>query len=258
MMRTLIVDDVALAREAIRVRLQDHKDVEIVGEAESGAEALAAVRRFTPDLVFLDIHMPDLNAFRLLESVRPTRVPLIIFVTAHDKYAVKAFEAHALHFLLKPIGDEQFSEAVQRAREELADTETRDVVGRKLEEFLAARVKDLSTQARGAQPKYITRFTVPDQGGFLFVNVQDVDWVESAGNYAELHVGKRTHLVRMILTELEERLDPVAFARISRSTIININRIQRLKSLWHGDFHVLLNDGTSLRMSRRYRKRLLS
>jgi two-component system LytT family response regulator len=258
MIRALIVDDVDLAREAIRVRLQEHDDLEIVGEASSGLQAASAIRTLNPDLVFLDVRMPGLDGFQVLESAAPSRLPSVIFVTAHDKYAVKAFQAHALHFLLKPIDDDQFSDALQRARQELSSRQTHENVVRRLEEFLKFRAHDLAADPGPQTSKFVSRFTVKDQEGFLLVKTEDVDWVQAAGNYAELHVGKRTFLIRMILGELEEKLDPAAFARISRSAIINIARIARLKPLWHGDFHVLLRDGTTLRMSRRYRRRLIS
>jgi two-component system LytT family response regulator len=258
MIRALIVDDVDLAREAIRVRLQEETDVEIVGEARSGREAVSAIRGLAPDLLFLDIQMPGLDGFQVLESVESNRVPATIFVTAHDKYAVKAFEAHALHFLLKPIDDDQFKESLQRARRELADDQTRKDASRNVADFLASRTEQVSSSLESKPQKTaLTRFAVKDRDGILLVRVDEVDWVGSAGNYAELHVGERSFLIRKMLSDLEEELDPLSFARISRSTIVNIGRVQRLRTLWHGDFAVHLKDGKVLRMSRRYRKRLL-
>jgi two-component system, LytTR family, response regulator len=255
--KALIVDDVSLAREAIRIRLKDENDIEIVGEASSGPEAVSAVRRLAPDLVFLDIKMPELDAFQVLEAIPTDRSPSVIFVTAHDKYAVAAFRAHALHYLLKPIDDDQFSEALQRARRELESEETRRDASHQVAAFLASRARESdSAPNRKLDPAPLTRFAVKDRDGFILVRVEDVDWIESAGNYAELHVQKRRFLVRMILSELEERLAG-SFARISRSTIVNISRVQRVRTLWHGDYQVVLADGTALRMSRRYRKRLI-
>jgi two-component system LytT family response regulator len=259
MIRTLIVDDVPLARDAIRVRCQEHTDVEIVGEAGSGAETLVAFQELNPDLVFLDVHMPDLDAFALLKSVEPAHVPLIVFVTAHDRYAVKAFEANAIHFLLKPVDDERFAEALQRARKELSDKEAREHTSRKLEEFLLTQMKSMVPElVRTSSSKYLTRLAVPKQDGFVFVRVEDVDWMEAAGNYVRLHSGKQIHIIRMILSKLEAQLDPEAFTRISRSTLVNISRVQKLTKQWHGDFDVFLHDGTELRMSRRYRRGLIT
>jgi two-component system LytT family response regulator len=255
----LIVDDVDLSRQAIRVRLQEHKDVEIVGEAGSGPDAVSAVRAFIPDLMFLDIQMPGLDGFEVLESIRSTHVPSIIFVTAHDKYAVQAFQAHALHFLLKPIDDDQFGDALQRARRELANRETREQIARQLEELLTRRSHEWrETRSTPPPVTYFSRFTVRDEEGFRLIKAHDVDWAEAAGNYVVLHVGQRSFLIRVMMSALEAKLDPASFARISRSTIINIARVERLKALWHGDFQVLLRDGTTLRMSRRYRTRLIS
>jgi two-component system LytT family response regulator len=258
MIKALIVDDVDLAREAIRVRLEEETDVEIVGEARSGCEALSAIRGLEPDLLFLDIQMPGLDGFQVLESLEANQVPATIFVTAHDKYAVKAFEAHALHFLLKPIDDDQFKESLQRARRELADDQMRKDANRNVADFLASRTGPVSPHVESRpQRTALTRFAVKDADGILLVRVDEVDWVGSAGNYAELHVGERSFLIRKMLSDLEEELDPLSFARISRSTIVNIGRVQRLRTLWHGDFAVHLKDGKVLRMSRRYRKRLL-
>jgi two-component system LytT family response regulator len=258
MIRALIVDDVSLAREAIRVRLREEDDIEVVGEASSGSDAVSAIRRLTPDLMFLDIQMPELDAFQVLESIPAGQSPSVIFVTAHDKYAVKAFKAHALHYLLKPIDDEEFNEALQRARSELENEETRRDASQHVAAFLASRVHDAAPAHAGKpEPLPLSRFAVKDGDGFLLVKVEDVDWIESAGNYAQLHVHGRRLLVRMVLSELEDRLASASFARISRSIIVNIGRVQRVRSLWHGDFQVVLTDGTALRMSRRYRKRLI-
>jgi two-component system, LytTR family, response regulator len=246
MIKALIVDD----------------DIQVVGEASSGAEAVTAVRELSPDLMFLDVQMPGLDAFEVLESVRPNGVPSVIFVTAHGKYAVKAFEAHALHFLLKPIEDDQFKEALQRARRELSSEETRSNASRNVGRFLDTREIDTLHTANGkaasrAPQRPLTRLAVKDRDDFVLVDLKDVDWIESAGNYAKVHVGGRTFLIRMIFSELEEKLDAVAFARISRSIIVNVSRVQKIKTLWHGDFQVVLKDETVLRMSRRYRRRLI-
>jgi two-component system LytT family response regulator len=249
--RTVIVDDMSLAREAIRMKLQAEADVQIVAEAGSGLEAISAVRTLRPDLMFLDVQMPGLDGFQVLDSIGPVPVPSVIFVSGYDSYAVRAFQAKALHFLLKPIADDQFRDALQRARQALTNPSTAAPKRSRGYEFCADGPPN-------RPQNYILRFTVRDREGFFIVKTGDVDWAASAGNYTELHVGQRSYLIRIVLSELEQRLDPAAFVRISRSTIINIERVHRLNPLWHGDLQVLLRDGTELRMSRRYRKRLIS
>jgi two-component system LytT family response regulator len=259
MIKALIVDDVDLARDAISVRLREENDIEVVGEASCGRDAVAAIRGLDPDLIFLDVQMPGIDGFEVLEAVRPAHVPSVIFVTAHDKYAVKAFEARALHFLLKPIEDDSFRDALQRARRELSGDGARRVATERMNELLEerARAESVVTPPASSQPSALTRFTVKDREDFLLINAADVDWIESAGNYAALHIDGRSFLIRVVLGELEEKLDPACFARISRSKIVNLERVEKMRPLWHGDFNVILKNGTSLRMSRRYRKRLI-
>jgi two-component system LytT family response regulator len=247
MIRTMIVDDVALAREAIRIRLQENKDFEVVGEAATAPEALALIRKLSPDLIFLDIEMPGLDAFQLLDDLDPGRAPEVIFVTAHDQYAVQAFNSSALHFLLKPINDSQFDEAIRRAREEIgASKSENDAPDREI----AGAAED--------KPRYWSRLVIKDHDRFILLSTEEVHWIGSATNYAEVHAGTRSYLLRMPISDLEARLDPWRFARISRSTIVNVQQVEEIKALWHGDFEVFLKDGTALRMSRRYRERLLS
>src|SRR5216684_4153208 len=247
MIRTLIVDDVELAREAIRIRLHENKDFEVVGEAATAPQALALIRKLEPDLIFLDVEMPGLDGFQLLNDLDPGRAPEVIFVTAHDQYAVQAFNSSALHFLLKPINDNQFDEAIRRARDEIGERKAEnDAPDREI----PGRVED--------KPRYWSRLVIKDHDRFILLKTEEVHWIGSATNYAEVHAGTRTYLLRMPISDLEARLDPWRFARISRSTIVSIEQVEEIKPLWHGDFEVILKDGTSLRMSRRYRDRLLS
>jgi two-component system, LytTR family, response regulator len=247
MIRALIVDDVELAREAIRIRLNDNKDFEVVGEAATAPEALNLIRKLEPDLIFLDVEMPGLDAFQLLDDLQPGRTPEVIFVTAHDQYAVQAFNSSALHFLLKPIDDTQFDEAIRRARDEIAENKAE------------AESPDREIgHPDGEKPSYWSRLVIKDHDRFILLPTEDVYWIGAATNYAEVHAGTRTYLLRMPISDLETRLDPRRFARISRSTIVSINQVENIKPLWHGDFEVFLKDGTALRMSRRYRDRLLS
>ncbi len=247
MIRTLIVDDVELAREAIRIRLRDNKDFEVVGEAATAPEALDRIRKLEPDLIFLDVEMPGLDAFQLLGGLQPGRTFEVIFVTAHDQYAVQAFNSSALHFLLKPIDDSQFEEAIRRARDEIAENKAE------------AESTDREVHAEeDDKQQYWSRLVIKDHDRFILLRSEDVHWIGAATNYAEVHAGTRPYLLRMPISDLETRLDPRRFARISRSTIVSINQVEEIKPLWHGDFEVFLKDGTALRMSRRYRDRLLS
>jgi two-component system LytT family response regulator len=250
MIRTLIVDDVELAREAIRIRLQESKGFEVVGEAKTAPEALKLIRTLEPDLIFLDVEMPGLDAFQLLDSLESGRTPEVIFVTAHDQYAVQAFNSSALHFLLKPINDTQFDEAIRRARDEIAES--------KAEADSEPADREVSGQEEQDKTRFWSRLVIKDHDRFILLKTEDVHWIGSATNYAEVHAGPRTYLLRMTISDLEARLDPGRFARISRSTIVGIGQVEEIKPLWHGDFEVFLRDGTALRMSRRYRDRLLS
>jgi two-component system LytT family response regulator len=242
MIRTLIVDDVELAREAIRIRLQDNKDFEVVGEAATAPEALSLIKKLEPDLVFLDIEMPGLDAFQLLDDLDPGRNPEVIFVTAHDQYAVQAFNSSALHFLLKPINDTQFDEAIRRARDEIGEN----------------NAEKPPSQGDPDKAQFWSRLVIKDRDRFILLKTQDVHWIGSATNYVEVHAGPRAYLLRIPISDLEARLDPLMFARISRSTIVNIEQVEEIRALWHGDFEVVLKDETTHRMSRRYRDRLLS
>lgn len=246
MIRTLIVDDVDLAREAIRIRLNENKDFEVVAEAGTASEALALIRKLDPDLVFLDVEMPGLDAFHMLNDLSSDCTPEVIFVTAHERYAVQAFNSAALHFLLKPIDDNQFDEAVRRARDEIAQTSAEN--GDRDRE--SGRTED--------KPRYWSRLAIKDHDRFILLKAEEVSWVGSATNYSEVHAGNRSYLLRIPISDLETKLDPLRFARISRSAIVRVEQVQEIKTLWHGDFEVVLKDGTVLRMSRRYRDRLLS
>jgi len=242
-LRVLLVDDEPLARAKLRRLLAEDPGVEIVGEAASSAEARELVRAHLPDLLFLDIQMPDEDGFALLRSLPAGSVPAVVFVTAFDQHALRAFEVHALDYLLKPFDRERLGVALERAREALArrpnpiDEQLRMVLG----------------ELRGEQP-YLGRFVIRSVGRILFVAAADVDWIEASGNYVRLHAGKESHLLRETMSSLETRLDPRVFARIHRSTIVNVERIRELHHIFHGDYSVLLKDGTRLTLSRGYRE----
>jgi two-component system LytT family response regulator len=258
--KAVIVDDEALARDAIRLRLEGEPDIEVVGEASDGADAVELVRKLQPDLLFLDIQMPAMDGFEVVERVSSDHLPIVVFVTAHDQYALKAFETHALDYLLKPFTASRFHAAIDRARVEVAragDHETHQ----RLIELLDERRRARETRAghdSGPGERYLARLAVKHNQRIALVRVADIDWIESSANYAHLHTQGRSYVVRMTMGELERRLDPERFARIHRSTIVQIDRIKDIVAAWHGDFDVTLGDGTVLRLSRNYRDRVLT
>jgi len=245
--RTLIVDDEPLARERLRALLQAEADVEIVGECRDGREAVDAIGRETPDLVFLDIQIPDLDGFQVIEAVGPEKAPVVVFVTAYDTYALQAFEVHAVDYLLKPFDEERFQKALARARTAVQSRRAGGEVGEKL----LALLQDLR-----APHGYLERLVVKSAGRLFFLRTLEIGWIESAGNYVCLHVSGESHLLRETMTALEAKLDPARFVRIHRTAIVNIDEVKELQPLFHGEYQVLLRDGTQLTLSRGYRDRL--
>jgi two-component system LytT family response regulator len=241
--RTLIVDDEPLGRQRLRTLLKEDPDVSIVGECEDGAQALAALKRAPCDLAFLDIQMPGLDGLGLARAVGPERMPAVVFVTAHDRYAVDAFELRAVDYLLKPF---------DRARFECSLRWAKDHVRR------ARPPEDAPAAPRGdaGRAPPLQYLTVRETGRFVLLRVEQVDWIEAAGNYLRLHVGRATHLLRETLSNLERRLDPTRFLRIHRSTIVNVERVREFQPLFHGEYAVILRDGEALTLSRNYRPRL--
>jgi two-component system LytT family response regulator len=257
--KAVIVDDEALAREAIRLRLKGEPDIEVVGEAADGADAVDLLRKIHPDLLFLDVQMPVMDGFEVIEHVPSEHLPIVVFVTAYDQYALKAFETHALDYLLKPFTASRFHAAIDRARLEVAksgDRGTHQRLVELLEERRRARARPADRDGSGQG--YLTRVAVKRNQRIALVGAADIDWIESSGNYAHLHAHGASHVVRMTMGELERRLDPARFARIHRSTIVQIDRIEDIIAAWHGDFDVTLRDGTVLRLSRNYRDRVLT
>jgi two-component system LytT family response regulator len=230
--RTLIVDDEPLARSNLAVLLRLDPEIEIVAECGSGAEALSEIRSTKPDLVFLDVQMPELDGFDVLEMLGKDLPPAIVFVTAYDQYALKAFEAGALDYLLKPFDNARFDRALSRARDRIS-------------------------QGRNPAPTS-ERLAVKSAGEVIFLKISEIDWIEAADYYACLHVGSRTHLLRRSLSELEHELDQTVFCRIHRSTIVNMDRVRGLELNQDGEYDVLLYNGGKLRLSRRNRKQLQS
>jgi two-component system LytT family response regulator len=244
--RTVIVDDEPLARERIRALLDDETDVEVVGECRDGDEAVETVRRQRPDLLFLDVQIPERSGFEVLEALGNDLSPVVVFVTAYDQYALQAFEVHAVDYLLKPFDEDRFKKALDRAREAL-----RRPRGGEVNERLLSLLKDLKQPAA-----YLDRLVVKSAGRLFFLRTEEVDWIESAGNYVCLHIGPESHLLRETMNGVEERLDPARFVRIHRTAIVNIDRVKELQPLFHGEYQVVLRDGTQLTLSRGYRERL--
>jgi two-component system, LytTR family, response regulator len=230
--RALIVDDEPLARGNISVLLRQDPRVEIIGECASGTEAVARIRSARPDLLFLDVQMPECDGFDVLELLGGQTPPAVVFVTAYDQYALRAFEAGALDYLLKPFDNARFERALARAKQRLADHRN--------------------------HPGKTERWAIKGTGRITFVNVSDIDWIEAADYYSCLHVGTSSHLLRRSMAELDEELDQEVFCRIHRSAIVNLNRVKSLNVDQNGEYEVLLNSGTRLRTSRRYRKQLQS
>ena len=256
--KAVIVDDEALARDAIRLRLKGEPDIEVVGEAADGADAVDLLRKIHPDLLFLDVQMPVMDGFEVIEHVPSEHLPIVVFVTAYDRYALKAFETHALDYLLKPFTASRFHAAIDRARLEVAKSGDRGTHQR-LVELLEERrrARERPADRDGSGQGYLTRLAVKRNQRIALVGAADIDWIESSGNYAHLHAHGASYVVRMTMGELERRLDPSRFARIHRSTIVQIDRIEDIIAAWHGDFDVTLRDGTVLRLSRNYRDRVL-
>ena len=258
--RVLIVEDEPLARSRIARMLRERPDFELIGECSNGLEAVEAIREQAPDLLLLDVQMPEMDGIEVLEAVGPKDIPAVIFVTAYDQYALRAFEVHALDYLLKPFDDERFDRALQHAR---------DLIQRgrieALSQQLFALARDLrATNAPTAEPvpsdspAFLERLAIKSGDRVSLIKTQEIDWIEGAGVYVRLHVGKKSHLLRETLTNLEQQLDPDHFVRIHRSTIVNVERVRELKSYFHGEYIVYLNDGTQLKLSRSYREKLFT
>jgi len=254
--RTLIVDDEPVARRTIRNLLAEDPDVEVIDECGGGAEAVESIRRRPPDLLFLDIQMPGMDGFDVLEAVELERISAVIFVTAYDAYALKAFEVHALDYLLKPFTDERFREALARAKSHVELREAKGLA-ESLRAFLRGRAEGEAAVAPPARKGgYLTRFMVKAGGRVIFINPRDVDWIEADNYYIKLHVSGKAHLLRLSMKELEERLDPKTFWRTHRSAIINLDRVKELHQHPSGEYVVVLRDGTELKLSRARRERL--
>ena len=246
LLTTLIVDDEPLARDGLRVLLSRDSEVTVIREARDGREAVEAIREFTPDLVFLDVQMPEMDGFEVVRKIGAEAMPQVVFVTAHDQYAIQAFEINALDYLLKPVLEERFVKALVRAksriRSNVAADSNRQIIGL-LETIASPR-------------SYVKRLAVRSGGKTVFVDAEDVDWIEAMENYVELHVGRVSHLLHVTMNTLEKSLDPEIFLRIHRSIIVNLVRIKNLQSGAHGEYVITLRDGARLQSGRTYSSRL--
>jgi two-component system LytT family response regulator len=244
--RALVIDDEPLARAFILEMLREDSEVEIIGECPNGLNAIEAIQKHTPDLIFLDVQMPEIGGFAVLEALTPEQMPFVIFVTAYDQYAVRAFEVNALDFLLKPFDRKRFKIAWQKAKTQIQRERTE-----LLDQRILSLLKDLK-----AEPKYLERLVLKNNGRIFFLETDEVDWIEAEGNYVSVHSGQKSYLLRDTISGLETQLDPKKFLRIHRSAIVQLEKIQELQPLFHGDYRVIMRNGTELTLSRNYRDRL--
>lgn len=251
--RALIVDDEPIARRGIRRHLRDEPDIQIVCECANGREAVAAIRRETPDLVFLDVQMPLLDGFGVIAELGAEELPAIVFVTAYDEHAIRAFEVNALDYLLKPIDRERFQKTLARTRESLDSKPAKP-----LEEKLNALLHSIERAGlKEAKTEYLERLPIKAAGRVRFLNVEEIRWISAQGNYVRIHAGGRvSHLLRETMDGMETKLSPRDFVRIRRSTLVRLKEIKELQSMFNGEYAVVLHDGTQLTSSRRYRKNL--
>lgn len=235
-LRALIVDDEPLARRVVRMLLEKDAEVEIVGEC-SGVDAAAEVARTSPDILILDVQMPEVDGFDLIERIGAARAPIVVFLTAHADHALRAFEVHALDYLLKPVDDARFAAALEHAKQQ-ARARRRGAI----DERLSALLRD--------RARYARRFLVRTRDRTIVVQVDDIDWIEAADYYVSIHVGDTSHLLRETLSELERRLDPERFFRVHRSAIVNVDRVREVHPLFRGDSELKLANGARVRLSR--------
>ena len=244
--KTLVVDDEPLAREGITTLLQAASDFQVIGLCANGEEAIEAIDAKRPDVVFLDVQMPEIDGFQVLESLDPKRMPTVIFVTAYDQYALRAFDIHAVDYLLKPVDVERFEQALERTRKRLESKRTNGT-----DKHLKSLLEELKSR-----DQKLERLVVKTGGKIFFLRTEEIDWIEAAGDYVKIHINTTEHIIRERITELESKLDPSRFLRIHRSTIVNIDRIKEMQPMFYGDYVVILRNGTQLNLSRTYREKI--
>src|SRR6266478_6986951 len=244
--RALIADDEALARKFIRRMLKENRDFEIIGECANGKETVATIRKQNPDVVFLDVQMPEMDGFAVLESIGIERLPEVIFATAYEQYAIRAFELHALDYLLKPFDQARFKDAIKHAKERFRSQRQKE--GRLQMSALLESIKN--------KPQHLDRFVIKTGGRITFLSTDEINWIEADDKYVHLHTAKISPMVRQTLSAMETQLDPRKFRRIHRSVIVNVKRIKELQPLFSGEHSILLEDGTKLTLSRSYKDKL--
>ncbi|MET1257098.1 LytR/AlgR family response regulator transcription factor [Aliikangiella maris] len=260
--RTIIVDDESLARRGLNIRLKQFEDVEIVAECQNGREALQAIQAFSPQLVFLDIQMPGIDGFEVVKSLQGDSIPLIVFVTAFDQYAVDAFEVHAVDYVLKPVEEERLTLAIERVRQHIKQDATDNHKKRLMD--LIANITGQSTAQidkmlqNNALPNetYPEKIAIKDRGETTLVMMQDIAWIEAAGDYMCIHANEQVHVLRSTMKDLEAKLNPQHFQRIHRSTIVNLNKIEKVCSHINGEYFLMLKGESRLKMSRSYRDKI--
>lgn len=252
--RTLIVDDEPIARRGIRSNLKSVPDVEIIGECSNGREAVAAIERQTPDLIFLDIQMPVLDGFGVVAALGADNLPAaVVFVTAFDEHAIRAFEINALDYLLKPVDPERFQKTLERVREQIKNAKSNG-----FNEKISALLENLESTRQPHTPRaaYLERIVIREGGCIKFVRTDEIDWISSEGNYVKVFAGGKSYLLRETMDAMERKLDPHEFLRLRRSTIVRVEKIREMYPLFNGEFEIVLKDGTRLSSSRRYRQNL--
>jgi two-component system LytT family response regulator len=248
----LLVDDEPLAREGLRMLLARDPDVLAIHEAKNGREAVEAIRAIRPDLVFLDVQMPEMDGFEVARDVGAEQMPAVVFVTAHDKYAIQAFEINAIDYLLKPVTEERFAKAIARAKSHLEPNSSDGPADQRSRQILSL-LETIASPTRS-----LKRLAVRSAGKTLFVDIEDIDWMEAAENYVQLHAGRAEHLLHVTMNTLEKSLDPELFLRIHRSVIVNVRRIKELQPVMHGEYVVTLANGVRLQSGRMYNEKLRS
>ena len=254
--RTLIVDDEPAAREGLRHLLAGDREVVLAGVCANGREAAAAIAAGAPDLVFLDVQMPELDGFGVLRRLDRASLPAVVFVTAHEQYALRAFEVHAVDYLLKPFSDERFREALERAKLQVRQGRLSELSWKLLALIQGYAPEQPAVPVRRIGPKYLERLVIKSGGRVTLLRVAEIEWIDAEGDYVRIHVGKQWHLLRETMKRLEAQLDPARFVRIHRSTIVNLECVKELQPFFRGEYVVVLHNGTTLKLSRGYREHL--
>jgi two-component system LytT family response regulator len=260
-MKAIIVDDEALARQGLALRLTDIPEIEVVQQCANGEEAIAAIMEYAPDIVFLDIQMPGMTGFELIREIQADILPMVIFVTAYDAFAIDAFNVHAVDYLLKPVEVDRLEAAVAKAKQKIAQQIAMGEKQRLMDLVVSITGKSAAAIAELLDSdeelvEHADRLAIKDGSSITFVPVRDIDWVDAAGDYMCVHVKGETHIMRTTMKELEAKLDPLIFQRVHRSTIVNLERVEKVSSHINGEFHLTLSCGGSLKMSRSYKDKV--